>query len=55
MRTLVKCTNNLALQKFRLLANWIFHGVYNFVSGVVLQAAALASLGSKVPNGLEKS
>ena len=39
MRALVKCTYNLAIQKFRSLANWIFHGVYDFVSGVVGQAA----------------
>ena len=29
MRALVKCANNLAIQKFRSLANWIFHGVYD--------------------------
>ena len=49
MRALVKCTNNLAIQKFRSLANWIFYGVYDFVSGVVRQAVALGSLGSKIP------
>ena len=48
MRAPVKCTNNLAIQKFRSLANWIFHGVYDFVNGVVRQAAALVFLGSRV-------
>ena len=43
MRALVKCVNNFAIQKFRSLANWIFHGVYDFVCGAVRQ-----SLGSKV-------
>ena len=47
-RARVKCTNNLAIQKFRSLANWIFHGVYHFVCGVVQQTAALGSLNSKV-------
>ena len=54
MRALVKCTNNLAIQKFRSLANWIFHGVYNFVSGVVRQATALGFLGSRVPKKVKR-
>ena len=33
-RALVKYTNYLAIQQFRSLANWIFHGVYDLVSGV---------------------
>ena len=49
MRALVKCANNLAIQKIRSLANWIFHGVYDFVSGVVRQMAAIAFLGSRIP------
>ena len=31
------------------LANWIIHGVYDFVSRVVREAAALGFLGSRVP------
>ena len=49
MRALVKCANNLAIQKFRSLANWIFHGVYDFVSGMVRQTAAIAFLGFRIP------
>ena len=49
MRAFVKCTINLAVQKFRCLTNWIFHGVYDFVSGAVRQAAALGFLGLRVP------
>ena len=37
---IIQCTNNSAIQKFRSLANWIFHGVYDFVSGVMRQAGA---------------
>ena len=48
IRVLVKCTNNLVIQKFRSLANWIFHGVYDSVGEVVRQAAALGFLGSMV-------
>ena len=53
MRALVKCSNNWAIQKFRSLANWIFHGVYDFVYGAV-QTAALGFLSSKVPKKLER-
>ena len=37
MQALVKLSyaNNLAIRKFRSLANWIFHGLYDFVSGVI--------------------
>ena len=31
------------------MANWVFHGVYDFVGGTIRQAAALGFLGSKVP------
>ena len=54
MRALVKCANNLAIQKFRSLANWIFHGVYDFVSGVVRQTAAIAFLGSRFPKKVKR-
>ena len=48
IRALVKCTNNMAIQKFRSLADWI-QRVYDFVSGVVRQVAALGFLGWKIP------
>ena len=35
MQALIKCMNNLVIQNFRSLANWIFHGVYDFISGVM--------------------
>ena len=54
MRALVRCANNLAIQKFRSLANWIFHGVYDFVSGVVRQTAAIAFLGSTIPKKVKR-
>ena len=54
MRALVKCANNLAIQKFRSLANWIFRGVYDFVSGVVRQTAAVAFLGSRIPKKVRR-
>ena len=38
MRALVKCVHNLAIQKFRSLASWIIHDVYDFVCGAVRQA-----------------
>ena len=49
MRAFVKCVNNSAILKFRSLANWIFHGVYDFVCVAVRQSAALDYLGSKGP------
>ena len=55
MRSMVKSTGNLAIQKFRSLASWIFHSVYDFVGGAVRQTAAMAVLGSKVPKRLKKS
>ena len=54
MCALVKCTNNLATQKFGSLANWIFHGVYDVVSGIARQAAALGFLGSRVPKKVKR-
>ena len=54
MRALVKCVNNLAIQKIRLLANCIFHGVYDFVCGAARQSAALGYLGSNVPKKVKK-
>ena len=54
MRALVKCTNNLTIQKFRSLANWIFPGVYDFVSGVVRLATALDFRGSRAPKKIKK-
>ena len=41
MKAIVKCVNNLAIQKLRTLDNWIFHGVYDFVCGAVRQSTAL--------------
>ena len=49
MRSLIKSTGNLAIQKFRYLANWVFHSVHNFVGGTIRQAAALGFLGTRVP------
>ena len=54
MWALVKCTNNLAIQKFRSLANWIFHGGYDFESGVVRQTAAIVFLGSRVSKKVKR-
>ena len=54
VQSMIKCTGNLAIQKFLSLANWIFHGVYDFVGGVIRQAAALGFLGSKVPKKLKR-
>ena len=42
------------IQKFRSLANWIFHSLYDFVGGTIRQAAALGFLGSKVPKRLQR-
>ena len=53
MRAFVKCTDNLAIQKFRSLANWNLHGVYDFVCGTVQQTASLAFLCSKVPKKIK--
>ena len=39
----------------QVLANWIFYGVYDFVSEVVGQAAALGFLGLKIPKKVKKS
>ena len=44
MRALVYCMHNLAFQKFRSLANWIFQGIYDFVRGAVRQSVALSFL-----------
>ena len=41
MRSMIKSTGNLAIQKFRSLANWIFHSVYDFVGGCIRQTAAM--------------
>ena len=38
----------LTIKTFRSLANWIFHGMYDFVCGVVCQTAARSFLDSKV-------
>ena len=54
MRALVKCTNNLAIQKFMSLAYWIFHGVYGYVCGAVRQTASLGFLRSKVPKKIKR-
>ena len=35
MLSMVKSTDNLAIQKFRSLANWIFHSVYDFLGSMV--------------------
>ena len=37
MRALVRCINNLTIQMFGSLANWISHGVCHFVRGVLRQ------------------
>ena len=55
MRSMIKSTGNLAIQKFRSLASWIFHSVYDFVGGAVRQTAASSFLGSKIPKKLKKS
>ena len=54
MRSMIESTGNLAIQKFRSLANWIFHSVYDFVGGTIRQVAALGFLGSKVPKRLKR-
>ena len=54
MKALVKCANNLAIQKLYSLANWIIHGVYDFVCGAVCQSAPLGYLGSKVPKKIKR-
>ena len=54
MRSMIKSTGNLAIQKFRSLANWVFHSVYDFVGGTIRQATALGFLGSKVPKRLKR-
>ena len=48
------CANNLATQKFRSVANWIFRGVYDFVSGIVRQTAAIAFLSSRVTKKVKR-
>ena len=54
MRSMIRNTGNLAIQKFRPLPNWVFHSVYDFVGGTIRQAAALGFLGSKVPKRLKR-
>ena len=44
----------MAVQMFRALVYWIFHGVYDFVCGAVRQTAALGFLDSNVPKKLER-
>ena len=39
MRSMIKSTGSFAIQKFRSLANWIFHSVYDFVGCTIWQAA----------------
>ena len=51
---MVKCINNLAIQRFKLLANLIFHGVNDFACGVVRKSAALGYLGSQVAKEVKK-
>ena len=47
MRALVKCVNNLAIQKFRSLTNGIFYDMCDFVCRAVRQSGALGYLGLK--------
>ena len=54
MRSMIKSTENRAIQKFRSLANLVFHSGYNFVGGTIRQAAALSFLGSKVPKRVKR-
>ena len=51
---LARCAHNLALQKFRSPADWIFRGVYDFVLGTVRQSVALSYLGLKIPRRIKK-
>ena len=55
MRSMIKSTGNLAIQKFRSLASWIFHSIYDFVGGAIRQTAAVGFLGSKVSKKLKRS
>ena len=51
MRSIIKSTGNLAIQKFRY---WIFHSMYDLVGGTIRQVAALGFLGSKVLKRLQR-
>ena len=52
---MIKGTGNLAIQKFRSLANWVFYSsVYNFMGGTIRQTAALGFLGSKAPKRVKR-
>ena len=55
MRSVIKSTGNLAIQRFRSLASWIFHSIYDFVGGAIRQTAAVGFLGSRDPKELKKS
>ena len=51
MRSMIKSTWNLAIQKFRSLANWVFHSVHDVVDGSIWQAAAWVSWARRFPKG----
>ena len=56
MRSIIKCTGNLAIQKFRSLANWIFHSCATSLGEPFgRRFLGSSSQGSKVPKKLKRS